>query len=143
MASMVRALCLVLVVSLALVVSGCRSRGRAAGTVSCAPGSAIRVACHEGCGVGACTGDPVLRVCDGTSSVSTCIDGVGFLGEDDDSGACGTGLCSSLDVTCPSSGSITVVHRAYSGGSYACAWEVQALAGSTGLTTIGDDDAGR
>lgn len=132
----------VLVAAMALA-AGCRSRGRSPGMESCIPGTQLLVACAGGCGVGSCTGDPVLRVCDGATSVSACESGVGMLGENDDARVCSSGLCSALEVTCPASGAITVTHRAFGSGasSYACSWEVQAIGAGGGAEPEGD--AGR
>lgn len=97
-------------------------RGRDPGTVSCTPGERLLVGCAAACGVGACSGDPVLRVCDGDVDARACADAIAILGEGDD--ACDS-LCPSARVTCPASGHVTVVHRAYRDGAYACQWDVQ------------------
>ena len=132
----------VLVAAMALA-AGCRSRGRSPGMESCIPGTMLIVACADACGVGSCTGDSVIRVCDGTSSVSACEEGVGRLAENDDVGSLcsGGGLCSGVQVTCPPSGAITVTHRPFGGRSYTCSWDVQAVGAGGGAEPEGD--AGR
>jgi hypothetical protein len=109
-----------LLAAIVIVAAGC-SRGRDPGTIACTPGTAILIGCSSACGVGSCTGDPLLRVCDGTSA-RACADGAGFLAESDDS--CGT-RCPSVRVTCPPGGNVAVVHRGWRDGEYACAWEAQ------------------
>jgi hypothetical protein len=75
------------------------------GTFSCAPGAQIHAGC--GCGVGACTGDTIARICAGTSPCSE----TQSLGEADDS--CGGSNCSLVSFTCPPSGQYTVLYGAY------------------------------
>lgn len=97
-------------------------------TVPCTPGEGLTVGCGA-CGVGSCAGDPVLRVCDGASDVRACADALGILAESDD--ACGS-PCPATQVTCPASGRITVIHRAFGAGGYECSWEVRAAAEGDG-----------
>ena len=125
------------VVVLAFSCAGCFvTRGRDAETVSCTAGATIEIGCSERCGLGSCTGDSVLLICDGTTSVGACQSGGDsgptVLGRNDDSscgGSTGSSLCSDLTVTCPPSGSITVTHHAFSGRSYSCRWETRDLSG--------------
>lgn len=93
-------------------------------TYSCTAGSTVTFGCTGGadagaCGFsgGACSGDPVLRVCAGTTTTG-CLyanrlaptnAGSGTVAADDD--ACG--LCPWVRITCPSSGSLSVFTRAY------------------------------
>lgn len=116
---------------LAVVVAGCGPRRgdrahREDGAASCTPGTAVVVACDNE-GLGVCTGDPKLRVCDGATSVAGCWAGEGELGEDDDGGG---GLCPRATVTCPASGSLTVVTTDFGSeygapeDAYACNWQV-------------------
>jgi len=92
---------------------------------SCTPNSVLTVGCTSGaivdagftCGarVGSCSGDPMIRVCPGSTECTNAGRiaptgagmGTGF-GEDD---ACG--LCPVARFVCPSSGSITVYERGY------------------------------
>lgn len=99
---------------------GCRAAE--VGTTECAPGRAVTIGC--GCeSLGECTGDPVLRVCDGTLTAREC-DFRNALAEVNDGPDCGR--CASLTVTCPPSGSLLVVPRGfYPGELPVCAWEVR------------------
>lgn len=82
-----------------------------AGTASCRPGATVTVACGSR-GLGSCTGDPVLVVCDGArTEPRRCSEETSPLGVSDDD----TGLCPGLSVTCPSSGTLSV--RAHPFGS--------------------------
>jgi hypothetical protein len=85
------------------------------GSFACRPGSTIRVGCAEGCGLGSCSGDTMLRVCD-TAPCSASF----ALAFDDDSG-CG-GLCSFIDgMRCPDSGEVFVLTAPFSDGApYRC-----------------------
>lgn len=89
---------------------------QAGGAFACRPGATIQVGCADGCGLGSCTGDAMLRVCD----TSPCL-AVSALAFDDDSG-CG-GLCSFIDgMRCPDSGEIFVLTAPFSEGTpYHCA----------------------
>lgn len=70
----------------------------------CLPGEPIQVAC--GCVAGeACTGDPMLRVCEGTEA---CEFGESLASIDD---ACG--LCPIADFVCPPSGLFSVMTTAF------------------------------
>jgi hypothetical protein len=106
----------VLALAAVAVLGACRSRrDRSSGTETCTPGARIVVTCSERCGLGYCRHDPVLQVCDGTMSVEQCgalaaTDPL-VLGGDDDS-PCG-GLCPFVQLACPASGSVTVVHHAF------------------------------
>lgn len=98
---------------LALVaIAGCRPE-RGVALEECVPGETLIVACAEGCGLGSCSGDPVLRVCDGALGTSACrasMDRSEYLEVDDTS--CG-GLCPRVRVTCPASGSVAITTRGY------------------------------
>lgn len=129
--------------SLALV-SGCKSggNGRAGATVACTPGTRVEIACGAGCGLGSCDGDPMLRVCDGSVSVSSCSDRASItLGNNDD--ACGS-LCPGVTVTCPSTGAITVAPIPFtSGRSFRCNWETRVTSGAPGAPLLSSEpDAG-
>jgi hypothetical protein len=87
------------------------SRG---GVLSCTPGRTVTVGCNSTAGtgtlctstIGSCTGDPVLRVCPGTTPCSATTE----LTSADDT--CGT--CPVVSVTCPTSGSVLVLVGPYS-----------------------------
>lgn len=84
--------------------------------VTCRAGSMQAVGC--GCdGLGSCSGDPVLRICEGTTAcwASESIDNV------DDR----CGLCPSVDFECPPSGQYTILSAPYGGDSYRCEVEVR------------------
>lgn len=83
-------------------------------TLACTPGRTVTVGCNSSAGtgtlctssIGSCSGDPVLRVCPGTSPCSA----ANALSSADDT--CGT--CPVVSVTCPSSGSVYVLTGSYS-----------------------------
>lgn len=83
-------------------------------TFTCTPGRTVTVGCNSTAGtgtlctstIGSCSGDPVLRVCPGTSPCSAS----SALSSADDT--CGT--CPVVSVTCPSSGSVYVLAGSYS-----------------------------
>lgn len=110
-----------------MLVTGCR-RHRVDEIEACTPGVVYAVAC-DSMGVGRCSGDAIIRVCDGASSTQECADGtVPYLAEDDDSGE---GRCPHATATCPTSGAFAVATRAYDSGGYSCDWRVEPV-GSTG-----------
>lgn len=84
---------------------------------SCSPGRATMVGCSgsEGAGslcqpsYGACVGDPVMRVCPGTTPCSASAALMPSAGSVDDQ----CGACPSAYVTCPSSGQILVLTGDY------------------------------
>jgi hypothetical protein len=97
---------------------------RVAATYTCTPGATVTFGCTGGadagaCGFsgGACAGDPVTRVCAGTTTTGCTFatrllpqnTGVNGVTADDD--ACG--LCPWVRIACPSAGSVTVFSRAY------------------------------
>jgi hypothetical protein len=130
------------VVGLALL-SGCKSggNGRAGATVACAAGSRVEIACGSGCGLGTCDGDPVLRICDGSVSVSSCASSSSTtIGTNDD--MCGS-LCPGLTVTCPSTGAITVAPVPFGTRSFRCNWETRVTSGAPGAPLLSESpDAG-
>ena len=91
----------------------------AGGSAACVPGTIMRVGCNSMCGVGSCTGDSMIRVCD----TGPCTN-VQALGSNDDS--CGT-TCSMVDgFTCPASGQIFVLTGPFGPGSpYTCSFAVR------------------
>lgn len=130
------ALAITLTLTMSLPMSAC-GRGRNPGTADCTPGEAILVGCSSACEVGSCSGDPVLRVCEGSIDVRGCAEAFGILSESDDS--CGT-LCPAARLTCPASGRITVVHRAFRGDDYTCDWSIGAA--PSAATLVAAEDAG-
>jgi len=75
---------------------------------SCVPGATVSIACGAACGGGACTGDPVMRICDGSAPCGN-RDALG-LGDD----GCGgdtspDNSCPTTEFTCPASGTYTVL----------------------------------
>lgn len=86
-----------------------------AGSYECSPGDPVAVACANGCGLGSCSGDAMLRVCEGENQVCT---GWQALGNSDN--ACG-GLCPLNNIVCPDSGKYTVLSGSRNpGGTYTC-----------------------
>ena len=88
------------------------------GPVACSPGRTIRVGCSAGCGLGSCTGDSMIRVCDG----GPCTFDRALASSDDGGCGSGGGVCSFIDgVTCPASGQLFVLTASYgSGNAYSC-----------------------
>lgn len=90
---------------------------RAGVPFSCSPGRATMVGCSGAEGVGslcqpsygACVGDPVMRVCPGTTPCSAAMALTPTAGSFDDQCA----ACPSAYVTCPSSGQILVLTGDY------------------------------
>lgn len=90
-----------------------------AGTFSCTPGAAILAGCDFDCR-GDCTGDPVLRLCDGEDPACIGYDALAAA----DNGVCG-GYCPSVESTCPASGSVAALVGATPAADEAgCAVEV-------------------
>ena len=96
----------------------------AAETFSCTPGQIGRVGCSAQCGLGTCTGNPMLRVCDAERADGNCthpaaVDPTEFGGgeSNDFAGPC---PCD-LSVQCPASGSIQVFTAPFRDGDpYSC-----------------------
>jgi hypothetical protein len=90
------------------------------GEVVCTPGVTVTIGCGAR-GLGTCSGDPVLFVCDASlSSPDRCSDeSSGLLGRNDDS----EGLCPAVEVRCPSSGRLAVRARPFGAGSFECRWD--------------------
>lgn len=96
-------------------------------TLTCTPGRTVTVGCNSTAGMGTlcatplgtCTGDPLMRVCSGTTPcgyaarLDSANAGVGAVNPSDDT--CGT--CPVTTVTCPASGQITVLAGNYSNTS--------------------------
>jgi hypothetical protein len=75
----------------------------------CTAGETLEVGCGSMCMLGACGGDPMLRICEGDGA---CV-GRDSLATDDDS--CG-GTCPLTSFTCPASGQYTVLGAPYETG---------------------------
>jgi len=90
-----------------------------AGTFSCVPGSRASVGCSSSraCGGGTCTGDPMIRVCDGDQA-----DGCSFAGALDSSDSSASTPCPcALGLTCPASGQLRVYTApSVLGAAYQC-----------------------
>lgn len=75
------------------------------GRFSCTPGERLRVGCAQECALGSCTGDPMLRVCDGQRTDGNCSHPAS-IGRGGD--ACGTTCPQASGVICPLSAWIDV-----------------------------------
>ncbi len=73
-------------------------------TQSCTPGAAIIVGCAAACGLGSCTGDPILRVCDADRADGDCSFPAAIGVGDNECGS----ECPLADTICPTSGSIAI-----------------------------------
>ena len=119
-----------------LSILGCHATDDGARTVSCTPGELVEIGCASSCGIGSCSGDARLRFCDGTLSAGDCAhqsDSTMFVDIDDST--CG-GLCPFGRVTCPASGSITVVPGATGSGRADCHWDSQNLGTPRGAEIV-------
>jgi hypothetical protein len=94
-----------------------------AGMFACTPGAKFRAGCAAGCGLGTCTGDPILRVCDAADPDGNCT-AVENIADDDDS-SCG-GQCPHIfNADCPAGGSVDVFTAPYAlGDAYTCVVEL-------------------
>lgn len=91
-----------------------------AGNFACTPGQLVNIGCVDTglCNLGACTGDPMLRVCDPDRPDGNC-SSAAVLSENDD--GCGGSCPLVANVVCPDGGSIAVYHAPYSvGDAYTC-----------------------
>ncbi len=92
------------------------------GVHTCTAGAMVQVGCDAACGVGSCTGDTVLRICEGDRN---CGGRFVLAGNDDAScgapacGRAGGDCCSNVTFTCPTSGQYTVLTGAYMPGTAA------------------------
>jgi hypothetical protein len=96
------------------------------GEYTCTVGATINVGCSATCGLGSCTGDPFLRVCDITND-PTCMNFYAIASNDDSGcgsaacGAAGGDCCSQTSFTCPASGEYVVFTGPYRvGGTSSC-----------------------
>jgi hypothetical protein len=107
--------------ALTLLALGCSPRTRPADVVACTPGTMLQVGCADAIGR-FCSGDPEIRVCEGSTLPADCIEGAATqLAFDDDSGG---SQCPVAQLLCPSSGHITVVPDGSSVASWVCPWAV-------------------
>jgi hypothetical protein len=89
-----------------------------AGEHECTAGQKVHVGCSQGCDLGSCTGDPMLRVCDAARPDGNC-SYPGAIAFDDDS--CGSQCPTAAFVTCPDSGRLVVYTAPFSpGAAYTC-----------------------
>ena len=113
------------VLTLAVVAGGCR-RHRPDGLEGCTPGVVYVVACDNE-GIGRCSGDPVIRVCDGVESVESCAArSSGFLAEDDDSGG---GPPPRATVTGAPPRAFAGTRRGVGSRDFVCDWRVEPVGG--------------
>jgi hypothetical protein len=87
------------------------------GTFTCTPGQSVSVGCGASCGLGSCTGDTMIRVCDADSPdggvASACLE-ADAIGENDD--CSGSSTCSKVTFTCPASGHYRALYSPYQTG---------------------------
>jgi hypothetical protein len=90
------------------------------GPISCRAGQLVQVGCNAACGLGTCTGDSMIRVCDG----APCTAARALAQNDDASCSGGGGVCSFIDgVICPPSGQLYVLTAPFGVGSpYTCSF---------------------
>ncbi len=70
-------------------------------STTCTPGEHVEVGCSAACGLGSCTGDPLLRICPGTDS--SCLRSAALSRSD----GCNS-PCPKSSFTCPPGGAYTV-----------------------------------
>lgn len=90
-------------------------------TIECTPGETVGVGCSGGCGLGACTGDPMLRVCDAERPDGNCSYPAAIGLSDDFGGQC---PCK-LGIVCPASGSLAIFTASFDpDAAYTCDIEI-------------------
>ncbi len=100
------------------------TRSTAPGIGTCTAGATVTLGCSAGCGLGSCTNDTVLRVCDGSHD-PTCTGRLALASNDDSgcpgSGRCGTtgDCCSRVTFTCPASGTYASFWGPFTSGNAA------------------------
>jgi hypothetical protein len=98
------------------------------GRFACTPGAQLHVGCAAGCltgGLGSCTGDPMLRVCDADRADGNC-SFAGALG-DSDNVPCGGSCPVATGIACPASGELAVFAAPHHvGDAFVCDVEVRA-----------------
>ena len=86
-------------------------------TIACTPGETVDIGCSGACGLGSCTGDPMLRVCDGARADGNCSYPAAIGLSDDFASEC---PCK-LGNVCPASGSLAIyTASADLGVAYTC-----------------------
>ena len=98
-------------------------RGGRYGFANCTPGRSLQVGCGA-FGLGGCSGDPVLHVCDATRSrPERCGRDGPVIGTRDDT----EGLCPGLEILCPPSGQVSIrAHRFATEDEAAdCRWDTR------------------
>ncbi len=101
------------------------------GTFDCTPGEGFRAGCASQCGVGSCTGDAMLRVCDSELPNDRCAfaDALGW-GDNDCASFCPV----SDPFKCPASGKLDIYGAASEpGGAFTCSVEIKSAALPPGL----------
>lgn len=92
-----------------------------AGTWDCTPGTSIRMGCADACGLGSCTGEPMLRICE--SGVANCSSGRA-LGHNE--GDCASSCPRVIGIHCPASGRVDAyVASLHPGEPFTCNLELQ------------------
>lgn len=95
------------------------------GTWPCIPGETLSVGCAEDCALGACTGDPMLRVCASSRSDGNCSHAAS-LGRGDN--ACGSNCPQASGIQCPLSAAIDVYATSRDAAqSYTCDVAIRTL----------------
>lgn len=95
--------------------------GRGAELISCTSGMNVTIGCGAS-GLGSCSGDPILTVCDGATTAPLDCDSANSLGRNDDYAP--PDRCPAVTVVCPTSGSLAVKPTAFSGVP-TCQWAVR------------------
>jgi hypothetical protein len=94
---------------------------------TCAPGATVHVGCAASCGLGSCTGAPMLRVCDAARPDGNCAF-PSALGVGD--GGCGSSCPVVGFIVCPPGGELAIYSAATQlGVPYTCAVETTPTAG--------------
>lgn len=106
---------------------------------TCRPGSTVRIGCGANCGLGQCTGDPMLRVCGGHGA---CTSASSLLSVDDSSCA---RVCPYGTFVCPPTGTFTIMTTSFQsqGAPYTCnvAYDDGSDAGVPDAGVMGANDA--
>ncbi len=86
------------------------------GTFPCVPGTQTGAGCAQNCGVGSCSGDPMLRVCD--AAEANCTTGIALRSNDN---RCGGACPMATEFLCPESGQLAVYAAPTTyGAAYEC-----------------------
>lgn len=100
-----------------------------AGVGSCTPYTTVTLGAAPTCG-GACSGDPVMRVCSGNAPCESGTSSMLVQGDD----SCGT-LCPLVSFVCPASGTYSVMTGPYNTASPGYAIDLHASSGTYPLFT--------